>query len=70
MCIGYFKENADVCIPETPPLLSANVCNWIPPPPLKVADGLCGRPHSVPKNLGVGVNFRPCSEGYFLSGRP
>ena len=23
-----------------------------------------------PKNLGVGVNFRPCSEGYFLSGRP
>ena len=24
----------------------------------------------VPKNLGVGVNFRPCSEGYFLSGRP
>ena len=25
---------------------------------------------AVPKNLGVGVNFRPCSEGYFLSGRP
>ena len=24
---------------------------------------------TVPKNLGVGVNFRPCSEGYFLSGR-
>ena len=21
-------------------------------------------------HLGVGVNFRPCSEGYFLSGRP
>ena len=28
--------------------------------------GRCGRP----KNLGVGVNFRSCSEGYFLSGRP
>ena len=25
---------------------------------------------AVPKNLGVGVNFRLCSEGYFLSGRP
>ena len=25
---------------------------------------------AVPKNLGVGVNFWPCSEGYFLSGRP
>ena len=25
---------------------------------------------AVPKNLGVGVNFRQCSEGYFLSGRP
>ena len=25
---------------------------------------------AVPKNLGVGVNFRPCSEDYFLSGRP
>ena len=25
---------------------------------------------AIPKNLGVGVNFRPCSEGYFLSGRP
>ena len=24
---------------------------------------------AVPKNLGVGMNFRPCSEGYFLSGR-
>ena len=24
---------------------------------------------TVPKNLGVGVNFWPCSEGYFLSGR-
>ena len=24
----------------------------------------------VPKNLGLGLNFRPCSEGYFLSGRP
>ena len=23
-----------------------------------------------PKNLGVGVNFRPYSEGYFLSVRP
>jgi hypothetical protein len=25
---------------------------------------------AVPKNLGVGVNFRPCSEGHFLYGRP
>ena len=25
---------------------------------------------AIPKNLGVGVNFRPCSKGYFLSGRP
>ena len=25
---------------------------------------------AAPKNLGVGVNFWPCSEGYFLSGRP
>jgi hypothetical protein len=25
---------------------------------------------AIPKNLGVGVNFRPCSECYFLSGRP
>ena len=25
---------------------------------------------AIPKNLGVGVDFRPCSEGYFLSGRP
>ena len=25
---------------------------------------------AVPKNLGVGVNFWLCSEGYFLSGRP
>ena len=25
---------------------------------------------AVPKNLGVGVNFRPFSECYFLSGRP
>ena len=23
---------------------------------------------AAPKNLGVGVNFRPGSEGYFLSG--
>ena len=23
----------------------------------------------VPKNLGVGVDFRPCSEGDFLTGR-
>ena len=39
------KKNADVCIPETPPpLMSANVCNWVPPPPLKVVDVLCGRP--------------------------
>ena len=25
---------------------------------------------AIPKNLGVGVNFRLCSEGDFLSGRP
>jgi hypothetical protein len=25
---------------------------------------------AVPKSLGVGVNFRLCSEGYFLSGHP
>jgi hypothetical protein len=25
---------------------------------------------ALPKNLGVGVNFWPWSEGYFLSGRP
>jgi hypothetical protein len=25
---------------------------------------------AVPKNLGLGLNFRPCSEGYFFSGRP
>ena len=24
---------------------------------------------AVPKNLGLGLNFRPCSKGYFLSGR-
>ena len=37
MCRGYFKKYADVCIPETPPpLMSANVCNWVPPPPQKL----------------------------------
>ena len=25
---------------------------------------------AIPKNLGLGLNFRPCSERYFLSGRP
>jgi hypothetical protein len=25
---------------------------------------------AVPKNLGLGLNFWPCSEGYLLSGRP
>ena len=25
---------------------------------------------AIPKNLGLGLNFWPCSEGYFLSGRP
>ena len=25
---------------------------------------------AIPKDLGVGVDFRPCSEGDFLSGRP
>ena len=44
-CHGYFKKYADVCFPETPPpLMSAYVCNWVPPSPLKTADVLCGRP--------------------------
>ena len=30
-----------------------------------VADKIC-----FAKNLGVGVNFRPCSEDYFLSRHP
>ena len=25
---------------------------------------------AVQKNLGLGLNFRPCREGYFFSGRP
>ena len=25
---------------------------------------------AIPKNLGLGLKFRPCSEGFFLSGRP
>ena len=25
---------------------------------------------AIPKNLGVGVDFQPCSEGDFLTGRP
>ena len=25
---------------------------------------------AVPNNLGLGLNFWPCSEGFFLSGRP
>ena len=25
---------------------------------------------AVPKNLGLGLNFRPCSKGYFFSGCP
>ena len=25
---------------------------------------------AIPKNLGLGLNFRPCSEGFFLSGCP
>ena len=25
---------------------------------------------AIPKNLGLGLNFRPCSEHYFLSGSP
>ena len=29
------------------PLMSANVCNWVPPPPLKAADVLCGWPLTV-----------------------
>ena len=25
---------------------------------------------AIPKNLGLGFDFRPCSEGDFLNGRP
>ena len=25
---------------------------------------------AIPKNLGLGLNFRPCSEGFSISGRP
>ena len=25
---------------------------------------------AIPKNLGVGVDFQPCSEDDFLTGRP
>ena len=35
--------------------------------------GRCGRQNmlrAVPKYLGVGVDFRPCSEDNFLTGRP
>ena len=35
--------------------------------------GRCGRQKyaaTVPKNLGVGVDCRPSSEGDFLTGRP
>ena len=35
--------------------------------------GWCGRQNMLRpylKTWGVGVNFRPCSEGYFRSGRP
>ena len=32
-----------------------------------MADKIC---FFVPKNLGLGLNSRPCSEDYFLSGRP
>ena len=42
---GKFSKIADVCISETPtPLESATVGNLDPPPPLKIADVLCGRP--------------------------
>ena len=48
ICPGYFQENADVCIPQTPPPhKSSNVCNWVPTPPIKIADVLCGRPLSI-----------------------
>ena len=32
-----------------------------------VADKICLGCWAVPKNLGVGVDFRPCSEGDFLT---
>jgi hypothetical protein len=38
---------------------------------LKISEklGRCGRQIML-WHLGLGLNFRPCSEGYFLSGRP
>ena len=35
----------------------------------KRCSGGCNK-YRIPKNLGLGLNFRPCSRGYFLSGRP
>ena len=37
------------------PLMSANVCNWVPPPPLKIADVLCGWPLAFYKSLQLGL---------------
>ena len=46
--------------------MAANVCNWVPPPPLKIAEVLCGRPlrlfHDINlKNKGVIVIPRFCT---------
>ncbi len=48
----YLFKNADVCLPETPtPLESANVCNWVPPPPKN-----CGHPlWTAPRGLSKGT---------------
>ena len=53
-----FSWNADVCIPETPPpLMSANVCNWVPPSPKKIADVLYGRPLRRRHSCSFRTNF-------------
>ena len=45
------------------------ITTWtLRPPNHLYVDIFCHEVAAVPKNLGVGVNFRPCSEGYFLSG--
>ena len=40
----FKKMQTSAFLRPLPPLMSANVCNWVPPPPLKIADVLCGRP--------------------------
>ena len=47
--------------------MKAYLKNWA-----NVADKISGPKYAlaVPKNLEMGVNFRPYSKGYFLSRRP